>query len=177
MLADLADYEFSRLAAVRLEESRLVAIEDRVEADLALGRHRAVAGQLDQLIAANPLRERLHEQRMLARYRCGRQSDALAGYLELRAMLAEEMGIDPGRPLQRLYQEVLDQDPALDWVPRARAPSSLAPPTPAPPTPAPPTASRWPTSNREAQTPEATEHSSQPSLRWRSRRRPWSLSW
>jgi len=123
VLADLADYEFVRLAAVRLEESRLVAIEDRIEADLALGRQKEILGELDDLIAAHPVRERLHGQRMLARYRCGRQSEALAGYQELRTMLADEMGIDPSRPVQQLYQAVLAQDPGLDWI----QPAQIAP--------------------------------------------------
>jgi YVTN family beta-propeller protein len=121
VLADLADYEFARLAAVRLDESRLVAIEDRIEADLALGRHKEVAGELDELITAQPLRERLHGQRMLARYRSGRQAEALAGYQELRAMLADDMGIDPSPPLQQLYRAVLSQDSDLDWHPTVQA--------------------------------------------------------
>ena len=73
------------------------------------------------LITANPLRERLHRSRMLARYRCGRQSEALLGYQELRTLLADELGIDPGPPVQQLYQAVLAQDPDLDLEPPARS--------------------------------------------------------
>src|SRR5215831_4921156 len=80
VLADLADYAFIQREAVRLEELRLAALEARIEADLALGRHDELTAELEQLAAEHPLRERLHGQLMVALYRCGRQADALAAY-------------------------------------------------------------------------------------------------
>ena len=115
VLADLADYAFVRPEAVRLEELRLAAVEDRLEADLALGRHQALTGELERLVGEYPLRERLHGQLMLALYRSGRQADALAAYRRVRDLLADELGIDPSEPLQRLHRCVLAHDPALDW--------------------------------------------------------------
>jgi YVTN family beta-propeller protein len=115
VLADLADYAFTRPEAARLEELRLAAVEARVDADMGLGRHDALTGELERLAGERPLRERLHGQLMLALYRCGRQADALAAYRRARDLLAEELGIDPGEPLQRLHASVLAHDPALDW--------------------------------------------------------------
>ena len=115
VLADLADYAFTRPEAARLEELRLAALEARIDADLALGRHDALTAELEQLAAAHPLRERLHGQLMLALYRCGRQAEALAAYRRARDLLADELGIDPGEPLRRLHASVLAHDPALDW--------------------------------------------------------------
>jgi YVTN family beta-propeller protein len=115
VLADLADYAFTRPEAARLEELRLAAVEARVDADLALGRHDALTAELEQLATEHPLRERLHGQLMLALYRCGRQAGALAAYRRVRDLLAGELGIDPGEPLRALHAAVLAQDPALDW--------------------------------------------------------------
>ena len=115
VLADLADYAFTRPEAARLEELRLAATEARIDADLTLGRHDALTAELEQLAAEHPLRERLHGQLMLALYRCGRQADSLAAYRRVRDLLAGELGIDPGEPLRRLHASVLAQDPALDW--------------------------------------------------------------
>jgi YVTN family beta-propeller protein len=115
VLADLADYPFTRPEAARLEELRLAALEARIDADLALGRHDELTAELEQLVAEHPLRERLHGQLMLALYRCGRQADALAAYQRVRDLLTGELGIDPGQPLQRLHASVLAHDPALDW--------------------------------------------------------------
>ena len=115
VLADLADYAFIQPEAGRLDELRLAALEARIDADLALGRHDALAGELERLAADHPLRERLHGQLMLALYRCGRQAEALAAYRRVRDLLAGELGIDPGEPLRHLHASVLAHDPALDW--------------------------------------------------------------
>ena len=115
VLADLADYAFIQREAVRLEELGLAAVEARIEADLALGRHDELTAELEQLTADQPLRERLHGQLMLALYRCGRQGDALAAYRHVRDLLADELGVDPGEPLQRLHASILAHDPGLDW--------------------------------------------------------------
>jgi DNA-binding SARP family transcriptional activator len=116
-LSDVADFVFAQADVARLEEARLAAVEDRVEADLACGRHAGLVSELDGLVAACPLRERLCGQRMLARYRCGRQADALQAYQDLRRRLADELGIDPNPALQRLQQAILRQEPGLDWRP------------------------------------------------------------
>src|SRR5215475_2903988 len=115
VLADLADYAFIRPEAARLEELRLAALEARIDADLALGRHDALTAELEHLAGEHPLRERLHGQLMLALYRCGRQAEALAAYRRVRDLLAGELGIDPAEPLQRLHASVLAHEPALDW--------------------------------------------------------------
>jgi YVTN family beta-propeller protein len=129
VLADLADYAFTRPEAARLEELRLAATEARVDADLALGRHDALTAELEQLAAEHPLRERLHGQLILALYRSGRQGDALAAYRRVRDLLAGELGIDPGEPLQQLHASVLAHDPALDWHgDRQRRPDDAAAP-------------------------------------------------
>lgn len=104
---------FAELEVVHLEEARLAAEEERVEAELALGHHRAAVGVLQQLARAHPLRERFWAQLMLALYRCGRQADALRCYSELRRHLGEELGIAPSVPLQELEQAILLQDPTL----------------------------------------------------------------
>jgi YVTN family beta-propeller protein len=142
VLADLADYAFTRPEAARLEELRLAALEARIDADLAMGGHSALTGELGQLAAKHPLREGLHGQLMLALYRCGRQADALAAYRRARLLLASELGIDPGEALQRLHASVLVHDPALDWRSDHQAPADghrpgtgtpVASPPPAPP--------------------------------------------
>jgi predicted ATPase/DNA-binding SARP family transcriptional activator len=118
-LSDVADFAFARAEVVRLQEAKLAAMEDLVEADLACGRHAALTSELDGLVAAHPLRERLCGQRMLALYRCGRQADALQAYQALRVRLADELGIDPNPALHRLQEAILRQEPGLDWVPPA----------------------------------------------------------
>ena len=111
--------DFARAAAVRLEELRLDALEARIEADLALGRHGEVVAELEGLVARHPLRERLWAHRMVALYRCGRQAEALAAYQTLRRTLAEELGVEPGRELHRMELAVLQHHPSLE-VPRPR---------------------------------------------------------
>jgi DNA-binding SARP family transcriptional activator/streptogramin lyase len=124
-LADFAYEPFAQAEIARLEELRLAALEQRIEADLALGRHDQVVGELEALVAAHPLREGLRGQLMLALYRCGRQADALASYRDGRRHLVEELGIEPGASLRELHEAILAQDPALGapaWRPRLPAP-------------------------------------------------------
>jgi DNA-binding SARP family transcriptional activator len=118
-LADFAYDAFAQAPILRLEELRLTALEDRVEADLALGRHAELVGELEALVAEHPLRERLRRQLILALYRSGRQPEALAAYREARQALIEELGIEPTQGLQDLERAVLRQDPAL--APRSAA--------------------------------------------------------
>jgi DNA-binding SARP family transcriptional activator len=131
-LADVALEASGQAEIAGLEERRLAALEDRIEAELAAGRHSELVGELEAVIAAHPLRERLHGQFLLALYRSGRQAEALEAYRRMRETLAEELGIDPGRPLQDLERAILAQDPTLDWVPAAAAASQLAAGQPAP---------------------------------------------
>ena len=109
-LADVADVEPLGRESARLEELRLLAVEGRVEADLALRLEAEVAGELEVLVAEHPVRERLWGFLVLALYRSGRQADALAAYRRARAMLAAELGIEPGRELQELERAVLRQE-------------------------------------------------------------------
>jgi DNA-binding SARP family transcriptional activator len=104
----------TRLEAARLEERRLEALEARIDADLALGRHRALVAELERLVAREPLRERFRAQLMFALYRSGRQADALGVYRDTRATLVESAGIEPGLELRRLEQAILAQDPCLE---------------------------------------------------------------
>ncbi len=113
-LADVAYEPFAQPEAARLEELRLVALEARIDADLALGRHRQVVGELEELVGRHPLREALRARLVLALYRCGRQADALATYREGRSRLVDELGLEPGPELRRLHQRVLAQSPELD---------------------------------------------------------------
>jgi len=106
-LAGVADVPMLALESARLEELRLVAVEGRMEAELALGRHAEVTGELERLVANHPVRERFWCQLVLALYRGERQADALAACRRARAMLAEELGLEPGEQLRRLEQEVL----------------------------------------------------------------------
>ncbi len=120
-LADCADIPYARAEAARLEELRSAAIEDRIEAELELGRHADLVAELEALVAQYPLRERLRAQLMVALYRSGRQAEALRVYHETREFLVEELGLEPGRALQRLERAVLAHDPALE-LPRDGAP-------------------------------------------------------
>ena len=113
-LVEFAAEPFARTEAARLDALRLQALEDRVAADLALGRHAAVVAELAAVVAENPLRERFREQLMLALYRAGRQGEALAAYADARDALADQLGVDPGPGLARLHAAILRQDPTLD---------------------------------------------------------------
>lgn len=113
-LDDVADEPFAAAEIRRLEELQLAAVELAVEDDLEAGRHRELVAELDQLVAEHPLRERLHAQRMLAFYRCGRQAEALEAYRQARARLVEEIGVEPGPELRRLHEAILRQDPSLE---------------------------------------------------------------
>jgi DNA-binding SARP family transcriptional activator len=116
-LADVADEGVLRQAAARLDELRLMALERRIGADLACGRHTELVGELEALAAEYPLRERPRALHMLALYRCGRQADALTAYRVARGTLVEELGIEPGSELQELERAILQHDPALDLEP------------------------------------------------------------
>lgn len=116
-LADVAYEPFAHAEAGRLEELRLCCLEDRLEADLALGRHANVVGELEALVHRHRPRERLHGQLMLALYRSGRQSEALEVYRETRRTLVEEVGIEPSPDLRSLHAAILSQDPRLTWRP------------------------------------------------------------
>ncbi|WP_068928032.1 AfsR/SARP family transcriptional regulator [Planobispora rosea] len=111
--ADFADEAFTRAAATRLAEQRLAAQEDWAEVRLALGEHASLAADLGETLAEHPLRERLRAAHMRALYRAGRQSEALNSYEELRTLLADELGLDPGPELVALQRAILTQDPAL----------------------------------------------------------------
>ena len=113
-LADVADEPFAATEIRRLEELRLTALELAIDQDLAAGRHREVVGELDALVAREPMRERLHLQRMLALYRSGRQVEALDAYREVRRALVDAVGVEPGPELRRLHEAILRQDPELD---------------------------------------------------------------
>jgi DNA-binding SARP family transcriptional activator len=113
----LSDFSYERFAEdeiKRLEELRVAAIEDRIEADLALGRHGELVPELEGLTNKHPLRERLRGQLMLALYRSGRQAEALEAYRAARRTLLAELGIEPGRALHELERAILAQEPALD---------------------------------------------------------------
>jgi DNA-binding SARP family transcriptional activator/class 3 adenylate cyclase len=131
-LADFVYEEFARGGAARLEELKLVAREAQLEAALALGRHAEAVPELEGLVREHPLRERLRELLMLALYRTGRQADALAAYQDARAALRDELGLDPGQPLQRLEKAILQQDPSLDPAAAAVTPAAPAPTAPRP---------------------------------------------
>jgi DNA-binding SARP family transcriptional activator len=113
-LADFAYERFAHAAIPRLEEIRLAAVELRIDADLALGRHHEVVGELEALVAEHPLRERLRISLMTVLYRSGRQAEALDAYKAARRNLVEELGIDPSPALQELERAILRHDPALD---------------------------------------------------------------
>ncbi|MFC0599956.1 AfsR/SARP family transcriptional regulator [Streptomyces palmae] len=116
--ADFADEEFARAAAHRLDEQRVAVLEEHAEARLEAGGDPLLTGELADLVARYPLRERLRAVQLRALYLAGRQSEALASYADLRGRLAEELGLDPSPDLAALYEAILRQDPSLDARPR-----------------------------------------------------------
>jgi YVTN family beta-propeller protein len=132
-LADLVDEPFAAAEIRRLDGLRLHASELAIDEDIEAGRHGEVIGELEALIDAHPLREQLHARRMLALYRCGRQAEALEAYRDARAVLVEQVGVEPGGELRRLQDAILAQDPALDGA--AAPPATQARPPPARPPP------------------------------------------
>ena len=130
---DLGDHPMVHPEAVRLERLRATTTADRIDARLALGRHREVIGELEAAVVAEPLDERTHGQLMTALYRAGRQAEALAAYEALRARLADELGVDPSPDLQRIHGQLLRQeieDPG-GQAPTAVAVGAHARPSPA----------------------------------------------
>src|SRR5262249_46320078 len=113
LLADVAAELELPGELARLEESRLTALEDRIDAELMLGHGAELVAELEALVAAYPLRERPRAQLMLALYRAGRQADALSTYRETRRLMVEELGIEPGAELQQLERRILAQEASL----------------------------------------------------------------
>ena len=113
-LAELEFEPFAQVEIARLQEQRLAALEARVDADLAMGRHAALIGELQGLLAEHPTRERFAADLMLALYRSGRQAEALEVYRDARRVLVERVGVEPGPELQRLHQAVLNHDASLE---------------------------------------------------------------
>ena len=129
---ELAFEDFARAAAERLEELRLVALEERIEAELRLGRHGKLLPELRSLVRAHPLREPLQALAMLALYRSGQQAEALEVYASTRTKLVEELGLEPGQQLRDLQRRILQHDPGLDI---ARGDGEASASLPAPPNP------------------------------------------
>jgi DNA-binding NarL/FixJ family response regulator/DNA-binding SARP family transcriptional activator len=127
-LAGLLLESHGRDEVAQLDELRLTALMDRIDCDLALGRHEDVLGELYLLVGEHPLRERLRAQLMLALYRADRQADALEAYQQAREVLVEELGIEPSPGLQRLQKGILSQDEALELPAEIAAPNVAAPP-------------------------------------------------
>ena len=113
-LADMAYEPFAQAEITRLEELRWAATEQRIDAELACGRHAELVGELQSLVAEHPLRERLRAELMLALYRSGRQADALAAYRAAQRELSDKLGLEPGEELRALERAILRQDPSLD---------------------------------------------------------------
>jgi YVTN family beta-propeller protein len=126
-LADLTPEGFLQREAGRLEEERIAALELRIDADLACGRHAALVGELEAIVAQHPFRERLRGQLMVALYRSGRQAEALAVYRNCRSLLANELGIEPSRALQGLERSILLHDADLELTVDADAPVDADP--------------------------------------------------
>lgn len=113
-LVDFTYEPFAQTEIARLEDLRITALEERIDADLALGAHADLIAELESLVTAHPLRDRLRVQLMLTLYRTGRQADALDAYMQAHRTLDEQLGIAPGPALQRLQEQILRQDPALE---------------------------------------------------------------
>jgi DNA-binding SARP family transcriptional activator len=113
-LVDVPDVAGVGAYASRLEETRLLATEARIDAELALGGHAEVVPPLLELTANHPVRETMHARLMIALFRCGRQADALAVYAELRASLVDGQGLEPSTALIQLHQRILAGDPHLE---------------------------------------------------------------
>ena len=135
-LAGIPLESFGRDEVAQLDELRLAALMDRIDCDLALGRHEQVLGELNLLVREHPVRERLRAQQMLALYRADRQADALDVYAEARQTLVDDLGIEPCEALQRLQQAILRHDPSLE-TPEGTAAVNGLPPSTAAPTPTP----------------------------------------
>jgi DNA-binding SARP family transcriptional activator/ABC-type transport system substrate-binding protein len=129
-LEDLVHAPFAQGEIGHLEELRLAALEQRLDADLVVGRHTELVGELESLTARHPFREVLWGQLMLALYRSGRQGDALLAFDRARRTLAEELGVLPSPPLKDLHQQILLQHPSLDHATESRAPTAAATVTP-----------------------------------------------
>jgi DNA-binding SARP family transcriptional activator len=127
-LADFLYEPFAQGEIARLEDLRLACLEERIEAELQLGSHAELTGELEALVGEHPLRERLWGQLMLALYRSGRQAEALAAYQLARQTLVEELGIEPSRLLQGLEKAILNQEPELD-LPAVARPATASVPT------------------------------------------------
>jgi DNA-binding SARP family transcriptional activator len=119
-LSDLSYEPFAQNEIKRLEELHIGALEDRIDAELALGHHDELVPELEGLVTRHPLRERLRAQLMLALYRAGRQAEALEAYRAARRTLLAELGIEPGRALRELEHAILEQDPAIEIAVRQR---------------------------------------------------------
>lgn len=113
-LADFSYHQFAQAEIARLEEARMAALEDRIEAELALCEHSTLVPELETHVRAHPARERLWGQLMVALYRSGRQADALERYRRARRILIDEFAIEPGRDLKDIEHAILTQDPGLD---------------------------------------------------------------
>jgi predicted ATPase/DNA-binding SARP family transcriptional activator len=131
-LADFSYESWAQTETGRLEEQRLVCLEERIDADLACGAGAELVGELEVLVVEQSLRERFRGQLMVALYRSGRQAEALAVYQQARDRLVEELGIEPSPELQELNRRILNQDEALAGQERTEAPTVKLP---APPTP------------------------------------------
>ena len=131
-LAEFADEPFAPPEMSRLEEKRLTTLEARIEADLGVGRHAELVGELQGLVGQHPLREGLQHRLMLSLYRSGRQAEALAAYRRTREILAEELGVDPCPALQELEGAILAQDRRLDWIAPLGSPGPMPPSVPRP---------------------------------------------
>jgi len=131
-LAEFSYEGFAQAAIAQLEELHLAAVEERVQADLVLGEARELVGELRDLVARHPLRERVRGQLMLALYRSGRQAEALEVYQHFRRTLSEELGLEPGPRLQQLELAVLNRDPVLEVSAAAGMPDPIEPGQPGP---------------------------------------------